>query len=172
MILLKILFGAPFMYSWYITVPEALYMTLIGFKLLGPLGLTVWPAYSIALAYYPVPTMIAVGTVAAIHLAVILFKNIAGDRLAKDKEVPVGSGANGIPRMSGSNQETQEALDNMHKEAGEAPGDMQQHAEEAPGDVQQDAEEAPGDMQQDAEEAPGNVHKEAEETPSGMQQDS
>lgn len=109
------------MYNWYIAVPEAVYITMIGIRFLGPLGLLAWPAYSISLSCYPVPTMIAVGVVAAAQAAVVLFKNIAGDRIAKDKEAEYDNGSNGIPRLSGDDKKVQDALDKMHEDRQAGP---------------------------------------------------
>jgi len=115
MFILRLLFLSPFLNTWYIAVPEALYITLIALRLLGPLGILAWPAYSVAFFCYPVPTLAAIGLVAFVNAAIVLIRNIAGDRIAKDKEAGIDDGSNGIPRMTGENKDNQKALDRMHE---------------------------------------------------------
>lgn len=115
MFILRLLVLSPFLNMWYIAVPEALYITLIALRLLGPLGILAWPAYSVAFFCYPVPTMIGVGAVALANATVIIVRNIAGDKIANDKEAGIDDGSNGIPRMTGENKDDQEALDRMHE---------------------------------------------------------
>ena len=98
---------------WYITAPEVLYITYLAVRMAGPWGLIVWPLYCFGIMAAPPATMILVGAVLVIRIIIVLFRSVAGDQIARNKEGEMDNGANGVPRMTGENKETQEALDKL-----------------------------------------------------------
>lgn len=101
--ILAMLFLVPFVNEyWFITIPEVLYLMYLWFVLLGPNGLILItiPIYSGFLLYQQVPTMVVVGVIMAIHILYVLCREIAGDKLAREKTGTANHDAAGIPRMA------------------------------------------------------------------------
>lgn len=77
-----------------------LYLLFVTGRVIGLYVVIPFFIYSILIFACPMQTMTIVGIIMALHIGYLLFRNLMGDRLAKEKTDTVDPGQVGVPKMA------------------------------------------------------------------------